>query len=199
MRAIMSAISEDLLAWREQSGVDRFDELWEGVLHMNAAPHGDHQALQDDLREWLKHWWARPRNGRASCQRNVAKAGQWPHNYRIPDIVLMPPDRQHLDQGLFIAGPPLVVVEIRSPDDESLEKLPFYATLQVPEVWIIDRDAKSAQILVLEGEGYQAADVDREGWLTSPATEVMVRMTVVGRLAIRTTSSEASYRELPEE
>jgi hypothetical protein len=72
MRAIMSAVSDDLLAWRTQTGVDRFDEMWEGVLHMNAAPPGDHQILQDDLREWLKRWWARPHKARSVCQRNVA-------------------------------------------------------------------------------------------------------------------------------
>ena len=30
------------------------------------------------------------------------------------------------------------MIEIRSPEDEALEKLPFYAALGVPEVWIFD-------------------------------------------------------------
>jgi len=34
MRAVMSAIFPDIVAFRKQMGADRWDEMWEGVLHM---------------------------------------------------------------------------------------------------------------------------------------------------------------------
>jgi len=199
MRAIMSVVSVDLLAFRARTGVDRFDEMWEGVLHMNAAPHRDHQILQDDLRDWLKHWWARPTRGQAVSQRNVAKQDEWPQNYRIPDIVLMTADRQRYDLGEFIAGPPLVAIEIRSPDDESYDKLPFYASMDIPETWIIDRDSKSAEVFILDEGNYSPSKTNSEGWLMSPATEVMLRPTGSGRLAAQLLGNTNSYTELPEE
>ena len=199
MRAIMSAVSDDLLAWRTRTGVDRFDEMWPGVLHLNRAPDGDHQLLQDDLREWLKHWWARPHQAKAMCQRNVARPEEWPHNYRIPDIVLISPDRQHFDVGDYIAGPPLVVIEIRSPDDESYEKLPFYAEIGIPEVWILDQDSESTDILISSEDNYTSAPPDDQGWTTSPATKVMMRFSADRRLTVRIEASTESYRELPED
>ena len=195
----MSSISDDLLAWRTKTGVDRFDEMWEGVLHMYAAPHGDHQLLQDDLREWLKRWWARPRGARAVCQRNVAKPEEWPRNYRIPDIVLMPVDCQRFDLGDYIAGPPLIAIEIRSPDDESYEKLPFYAELGVPEVWIIDRDSKTVEIYrLLHGKYSLVANVEG-GWTISPATRIMLRPTSNQHLAVQIEGDPQTFAELPED
>jgi len=199
MRAMMSAVSDDLLAWRHQTGVDRFDEMWDGVLHMNAAPHGDHQLLQDDLREWLKRWWARPRKARAVSQRNVARREEWPQNYRIPDIVLLTPERQHFDVGDYIAGPPLIAIEIRSPNDESYDKLPFYAVVGIPEVWIIDRNAKSTEIFLLHQGSYSSIAADEQGWTTSPATHVMMRFTGDCLLAVQIEAHTESYCELPEE
>ena len=198
MRAVMSTVSSDVLAWRAQTGVDRFDEMWEGVLHMNAAPHGDHQLLQDDLREWLKRWWARPQKALAVCQRNVAKPEEWPKNYRIPDIVLLPQDRQHFDRGKYIAGPPLVAIEIRRPDDDSYDKLPFYLDFGIPEVWIIDRNSKSAEIFVESEVGYSPAEKDESGWITSPNTNIKLRLTDQGMLAIQLIASQDSLAELPE-
>src|SRR5688572_30935747 len=32
MRAVMSAIPTEILAWRKRTGADRWDEMWEGVL-----------------------------------------------------------------------------------------------------------------------------------------------------------------------
>ena len=58
---------------------------------------------------------------------------RWTKNYRIPDLVLLTPDRFHIDKCDYMAGAPLVCVEIFSPDDESYEKLPFYASLGVPD------------------------------------------------------------------
>ena len=56
-----------------------------------------------------------------------------------------------VDRDAYLEGGPTVVVEIRSPGDETMEKLPFYAQLGVPEVWIVDRDTQIARALCAAG------------------------------------------------
>jgi Uma2 family endonuclease len=59
----------------------------------------------------------------------VAPPGGWPDNHRIPDLVLLTPARFAIDRNEYFEGAPDVVVEIRSPGDESYEKRDFYAAL----------------------------------------------------------------------
>jgi hypothetical protein len=46
MKAVMSEVPADLLAWRKRTGADRWDEMWEGVLHMPPMPNLEHQELE---------------------------------------------------------------------------------------------------------------------------------------------------------
>ena len=130
---------------------------------------------------------------------NVASIGGWPKDFRVPDIVLLTPDRFSIDHDEYFEGPPAVVIEIRSPGDESFEKLPFYAQLGVPEVWIIARDVKTPLIFVLvEGE-YQELEATSHGWLESRMTGILLRAENGGKLGIRLKDNPASLRLLPEE
>jgi hypothetical protein len=40
---------EQLIERRRRLGQDLFDEVWDGVLHMNPAPHGRHAKLAQQL------------------------------------------------------------------------------------------------------------------------------------------------------
>lgn len=91
----------------------------------------------------------------------------WTHNYRIPDLVLLDPNRRHIDKDKYMAGAPLVVVEIRSPGDETYEKFDFYAGLGVPEVWLFDRDTKEPEVYELRDGSYRRRVADADGWLRS--------------------------------
>jgi Uma2 family endonuclease len=51
-----------------------------------------------------------------------------------------------------------IVVDILSPDDETYEKLPFYAAHGVTEVFIVDPDTRRAHMFVLQGEHYAESD-----------------------------------------
>ena len=59
------------------------------------------------------------------------------------------------------------MVEIRSPEDETIEKLPFYAALGVREVWVIDRDTWAPRIYELRGKTLEEKKPDADGWLNS--------------------------------
>ncbi|HXE71785.1 MAG TPA: Uma2 family endonuclease [Candidatus Nitrosotenuis sp.] len=194
MKAVMSPVPPDLLAWRKKRGLDRWDEMWEGVLHMVAAPTSEHQDLEGAMETWLRIHWARPFGGRVYHQVNVAAPGGWPDSYRIPDLVLLTPERFHIDKSLYFEGAPEVVVEIRSPEDETYDKLPFYASLEVPEVWVVDRDTREPELYTLEG-GYRRLNPDAEGWLVS-RTGVGLRGEG-GRLVMRLGEDEATREALP--
>ena len=147
MKAVIPEVPEHILHERKRTGADRWDEMWEGVLHMAAAPNKRHTRLQVQLHNWLDTHWARPAGNQVDLLVNVASVGGWPHNYRIPDIVLLTPERIAIDRDEYYDGAPTVVVEIRSPGDETWDKLEFYAEIGVPEVWVVDRDMRCRRCL----------------------------------------------------
>ena len=105
-------------------------------------------------------------------------------DYRIPDLTFVAAGREHLvaPDGIRGGGPD-AVIEVRSPDDETYDKLPFFARLGVREVIVIDRDTKEAEIHRLIGPEYAAVKRDRDGWLRSDPLSVRLR-TVSRRLVL---------------
>jgi Uma2 family endonuclease len=199
MKAVIPEVPPETLAWRKRTGNDKFDEMWDGVLHMSRAPARSHQDLLGQLMLWLGPHWANPHGNRAYVQINVTLPGGWPDNYRIPDLVLLSPDRFHIDRDLYFEGAPTVVVEIRSPGDETMEKLPFYAQLGVPEVWILDRDTRVPELYVLQAGQYHLASPAADGCLHSAATGIRLRGEAGNRLALQYQADESTRRVLPEQ
>jgi Uma2 family endonuclease len=130
-------VPEDLLAERRMRGLDRYDEVWNGVLHMNPSPVRRHGEVAVVLFRALD-----------SAAANTDLAVLWEQNliplhepgwndYRIPDLIVFGPDAA-AERG--VQGAPALVVEIRSPGDDSYRKLPFYEEIGAGEVLIIDRD-----------------------------------------------------------
>ena len=198
MKAIMTGIVPELVAWRRQTGTDKFDEMWEGVWHMAPAPSLSHQDILMDMHAWLRSYWARGRGKRVRCQVNLAPPGGWPENFRIPDLVLLSLDRAAIERDAYLEGAPAVVVEIRSPGDETMEKLPFYAQLGVPEVWVVDRDSKLPELYRLRAGQYEQQSPAADGWLHSAATGVQLRGEAGNRLALQLADDETTRRLLPE-
>ncbi len=102
-----------------------------------------------------------------------------------------------VNRGDYLEGPPDVVVEIESPGDETREKLGFYAALGVPEVWIIKRDEKTPEVLVLIRGRYRKKAADAQGWIASEVTGIELRPAKDRRLALRIAGDAASLEELP--
>ncbi len=197
MRAVMPTVLPDILAWRKRTGADRWDEMWEGELHMPPAPNREHQDLEGALETYLRQRWAYTRNARVYHQINLAPPGGWPNNYRIPDLVMLLPDRFHIDRNEYFEGAPSVVVEICSPGDESYDKLGFYADLGVPEVWIIDRDRKRPELYVLDAGQYLKQDAGDDGWVLSEMTGIELRHGETGKLVLRLKDDASTREELP--
>ena len=156
---------EELLERRRRSGLDRFDEVWEGVLHMVPAPSGPHSSVEWQLARLL---------GPLADQAGLHAGGQFnlgegEHDFRVPD-------------GGLHRSPPLatwyptaaLVIEIVSPGDESWEKLPFYAARQVDEVLIVSPVTRSVDWLGLYDGEYRP--IARSGLIEMSASELAERI-----------------------
>lgn len=197
MKAVMSEVPQQILDQRSRTGANRWDEMWEGVLHMPPMPNREHQDLAKALMIWLETRWALPLGNRVHGPINLASPGGWPNAYRIPDLVLLTPDRFGIDRNEYFEGPPSVVIEIRSPGDETVEKMPFYANLGCPELWIIDRDTKAPELHVLQEGRYQRQSPGTDGWLVSGATGIRLRAEPGNKLAIQLGDDPGTKQVLP--
>lgn len=196
MKAVMSSLSPDVAAMRRHTGSDRWDEVWEGTLHLPPMRNREHVHFQYLLHRYLDDHWAKHVDGAIYHDRNVAMGVEnWTRDFRIPDLVLLAEDRLGIDKEEYIAGGPDVVVEIHTPDDESHDKLPFYATIGTREVWIIDRDSKTPEIYALTGETLLLQEPD-EGWHLSAFTKMEMRADGSGKLIIRRLDNPSSERSL---
>ncbi len=136
-----------LIERRRRLDLDHRDEVWEGVLHMNPPPTGEHQLILQQLAELLG-----PLAREASLVPviNDFGLGEGKDNYRVPDGGL----HRGAPRGVYQRTAALVI-EIVSPGDESWAKLPFYAAHDVDEVLIIDPQEHSVAWLGLADGEYR--------------------------------------------
>lgn len=138
---------QSLLERRRISGIDRYDEVWDGVLHLSPHHSSEHARLVARLAEILAPL-ARAAGLEAAA--GGFNLGLSREDYRVPDGGLLRPD----DHGLWLATAALVM-EIVSPYDESWQKLPFYAAHEVNEVLILDPGHQRIDWLGLRGGRYE--------------------------------------------
>jgi Uma2 family endonuclease len=155
---------EALLERRRRWGVDRHDEVWDGVLHMNPRPHGRHANVQQQVLELLGPV-ARAAELTPLADCNLGDAG----DYRVPDGALQRPGPDRL----YYATAALAL-EVVSPGDETWEKLAFYASHGVEELLIVDPQERAVHWLALEAGEYRP--VARSGLVGLGAGELAARV-----------------------
>lgn len=139
-------VIEELIAERERLGLDRRDEVWEGVLHMIPPPSVRHEVLAARLVRVLGPL----ADGAGLSLTGPIGIGTPPHDYRVPDLTAL---RAGYEPQWNVTA--ALVVEILSPGDKSREKLPFYAAHHVDEVLIVDPDARRVDWLTLADGEYR--------------------------------------------
>jgi Uma2 family endonuclease len=132
---------QQFLERRRRLGQDLLDEVWEGVYHMNPAPHARHAFVGQQLAEILG---PAARAAGLVAMVNIFNLGD-PDDYRVPD------------GGLFRTAPDAVyvptaalVIEIVSPGDETWDKLGFYAAHHVDELLIVDPEQRRVEWRALD-------------------------------------------------
>lgn len=137
---------ERLIAERRAAGGDRFDEVWEGDYVMAPLADDEHQDVQLALASILLQVM-RPHGDFVRAGVNVSDRDEgWEHNYRCPDVVVFLAGTSAHNCGSHWVGGPDFAVEILSPGDRTPQKLPFYASVNVRELLVIDRDPWSLQL-----------------------------------------------------
>jgi Uma2 family endonuclease len=195
MRVVMPVALPEVLRFRKQTGADRFDEMWDGVLHMPPAPSVDHQDTASGICSFFREVWAPRTGGVALVQPNVSTQDRWDRDYRIPDVAVMAREARPGGGALYVL--PTVVFEVRSPGDETFDKLDFYAAIGVRAVVVVERDTKAVQVLTLAGESFVLEPPGADGWLVIRPLGVEVRSDasdVTARLALRHAGEPDSTR-----
>lgn len=130
--SVPTVVTDDLLEHRRRLGIDKSDECWAGEWHIVNPPKDWHSTLQFDLAVALAPVIA-ALGLKGGMENGVFGADD---DFRVPDLVVARPEDTYGDAGKVRAE---LVVEIRSPGDDSYLKLPFYAE-RVREVLILHQD-----------------------------------------------------------
>ena len=134
-------IANEVLRKRLASGMDRYDEVWDGVYVMSPMADNQHQALATQLSAAICtviDWCSL---GQTLAGANVSdRADDWTSNYRIPDVLVFLKETTAIDRGTHWFGGPDFAIEIASPGDRPLDKVSFYAKVGTRELLIINRN-----------------------------------------------------------
>lgn len=129
MQAFFVQAPAAVLAERRRHGLDGCDEMWDGVLHVVPPASGSHQRFGSAL--FLHLAPLARRNGLvASYETGLYRRDD---DHRVPDQLCCVPDAAS-ERGAEGAE---LVVEIRSPGDETYAGLDFYAAARVREVLVL--------------------------------------------------------------
>jgi Uma2 family endonuclease len=156
-------LEEALIAERRERGIDKFDEVWEGVYVMAPLANNEHQDIQTQLAVILSLLIAFPRLGRVHAGANVSdQPDDWTQNYRVPDGLVFLNENPAEDRDSHWLGGPDFAVEIVSRWDRSREKLDFYSGVGVRELLIIDRDPWQLELFHRIGDRLESAVIATE-------------------------------------
>jgi Uma2 family endonuclease len=168
--------------WQERRrtwGADRWDEVWNGVLHVVPPPGIQHQRIVGHLLTVL-----RPLAARAGLEA-FHQAGVFATpdltDYREPDVVVVHP-RDLSDRGIERHGE--LVIEVLSPHDERRLKFAFYAGLGIPEYWIVHPHTRAIEVYTLHDGAYVRQPEAPDGEIAAPRLGLALRVVDGPRLRI---------------
>jgi Uma2 family endonuclease len=157
---------EALLERRRRLGQDMLDEVWEGVYHLNPAPHSRHRRFSSSWPSYSAH---PGREAGLVPRLGIFNIGEV-DDYRVPDGVLLRPGQD----AVYLPTAELVV-EIVSPGDETWEKLGFYAAHDVDELLIVDPQGRRVHWLALQPNGEYGA-IERSALIALGPAELVERI-----------------------
>jgi len=150
---VLDPTTPELAALKERrgrTGLDRLDEVWAGVLHMVPAPSRGHAIVAQQLAVLLD---GPARAAGLVPAMHAFNLGESEEDFRVPDGGLHRPGGDEMWHPTVA-----LVVEIVSPNDESWQKLPFYAAHEVDEVLIADLEKRSVHWLTLANGEYRGTE-----------------------------------------
>lgn len=149
---------EDYLAHND--GTDSRYELVDGKLVLMNPPKGLHLLIADLLDMHFKAEIQRSKRPWRSLREAGVRTGA--SKSRLTDLCVATVEqvREIIDESAVFQSPPLLIVEIVSPDSVKRDyryKRSEYAALEVPEYWIVDPLESKVTVLLLEEGLYEEA------------------------------------------
>ncbi len=130
-------------------------ELIRGEVHLTPSPTTKHQFIVLNLAKSLVSYLNdNPCGEVAIAPLDVQLSSDTAVQ---PDLIFVSNAKAGIILEEYIAGPPDLVVEVLSPataKHDRATKIALYAEAAVPEVWLIDAQAETVEILKLEGRKY---------------------------------------------
>ena len=174
MRVVWLDAPKEFLDERRRLGLDGRDEMWDGVPHVVPPAGEPHQRLSGLFYRVVAPL-AESRGLVAYFETGLFDDES---NYRVPDQLFCRPE--HLsERGAEGAE---LVVEIRSPDDDTYAKLHFYAAAGVREMLVLHPKDRRAELFRAVGGRLLPTSTAADG-LASEVLGIRLR-TVDGKLRI---------------
>jgi Uma2 family endonuclease len=179
MRVLDQDVCEEIIQQRKKLGIDRKDEVWDGVYIIMPDPTIDHQRIVKRLTNILTEVVDDEGRGEAFLGTNVSDRREgWDKNFRAPDIVVVLEGGRAEDCRTQWLGGPDLLVEVQSPGDETDAKIPFYARIGVRELLIVHRDTRQLRLFRHDGTDLapvESSDVHGKKWLVSAVVPLAFR------------------------
>ena len=183
MRVLMLDAPQAMLDERRRLGHDVRDEMWDGVLHMVPPPGGAHQVFAGGIYSVI-YPLAAARGLLALYETGLFGSVR---DYRVPDMMVL--RREHVsDRGAEAAE---LVIEVRSKDDETYDKIDFYGRLGVSEMIVAHPHDSRVELFRALGGRLVPVQPGASGELTSEVLGIVLR-TVDGKLEISWSEGSAT-------
>jgi Uma2 family endonuclease len=137
-------------------------EIVNGVLYMAPSPNRWHQEAAFEIASYLRTHVTLARLGRVYIAPFDVELA--PDDIVQPDVIVMLNAHRDRITDSHIIGAPDLVVEVASPSTAGFdrrEKQDSYARAGVPEFWVVNAEARTVEVLVLENGIYHSLGVFR--------------------------------------
>lgn len=133
-------IERRLIARRRRLGLDKSDEVWNGVYVMAPLANDEHQDVVGGLDALFREVIQSQKLGVTRPGVNVSdRRSGWRKNYRCPDVAVFLNETHAVNCDTHWFGGPDFAVEVASPGENVTKKLGFYAKVGTREVLILNR------------------------------------------------------------
>jgi len=137
-------------------------EIVDGVLYMSPAPNIIHQRIVGRIFRYLSTYVEDAGLGLVLSAPTDVKLS--PMDVFQPDVFIILNENREKIKEKYILGAPDLVVEVASPSTSGFdrrEKQDVYAHAGVQEYWVVNPDAHTVEVLVLEAGKYVSLSIFR--------------------------------------
>lgn len=132
-------VGQHLIEQRRNDGVDTMDEVWEGVYRVVPAGSARHGIVQARALDFLSGW--KRANASPLIVAGPVNIGR-SDDYRVPDVAVLADDP---GDDVYVSTAAMVV-EVRSLDDDTYRKFPFYLAAGVQEILVLDPSKRLVEL-----------------------------------------------------